>query len=144
MLGIGPKIKLDMGFDVVCYRNCIEFYMERCDSFAHHFSISSYDKIQRRLKYCMAVMHEFRLIHKDIKPHNILFSRSLNDFVFCDFGISVPVAEPLGFMTCCYREGTADYISPQMRFLPEDKEAYVDLYFNDFYGLRVTLANISK
>jgi serine/threonine protein kinase len=92
----------------------------------------------------MAVMHEFRLIHKDIKPHNILFSRKLNDFVFCDFGISITVAEPIGFMTNCYREGTEHYMSPQMHSLPEDKEAYVDMYFNDFYGLRVALTEISN
>jgi hypothetical protein len=30
MLGVGPRIKIDVGFDLVCYRDCIEFYMERC------------------------------------------------------------------------------------------------------------------
>jgi serine/threonine protein kinase len=83
-------------------------------------------------------------MHKDIKPHSILFSHSLNDFVFCDFSISMPIAEPFGFMTYCYHEGTADYISPQMHFLPEDEQGHVYLYFNDFYRLRVTLVNIPK
>ena len=30
MLAVGPRLKLDIGFDLVCYRDCIEFYMERC------------------------------------------------------------------------------------------------------------------
>lgn len=27
MLKIGPKVKTDIGFDLVCYRDCLEFYM---------------------------------------------------------------------------------------------------------------------
>ena len=37
MLAIGSKIKLDIGFDLVCYRDCIEFYMERCETATDHW-----------------------------------------------------------------------------------------------------------
>lgn len=44
-----------------------------------------------RLKYCLQVMHLLRFVHRDIKPDNIVFSPSINNFVLCDFGISHPV-----------------------------------------------------
>ena len=37
MLGVGPKMKLDIGFDLVCYRDCIEFYMEKCEAVTDHW-----------------------------------------------------------------------------------------------------------
>jgi serine/threonine protein kinase len=33
-------------------------------------------------------MHILQIIHKDIKPANIIFSKSYNKLVLCDFGIS--------------------------------------------------------
>lgn len=54
MLGIAPRIKTDIGFDLVCYRDCIEFYMERCWPSA---AIRAACDIPERLKYCLAVMH---------------------------------------------------------------------------------------
>lgn len=37
ILAIGPKMKLDIGFDLVCYRDCIEFYMEKCEPYTNHW-----------------------------------------------------------------------------------------------------------
>jgi serine/threonine protein kinase len=36
-------------------------------------------------------MHKLKIIHKDIKPDNILYSTSVGDYVISDFGISQTV-----------------------------------------------------
>jgi len=40
----------------------------------------------------MRVMHRHHLIHKDIKPDNVLYSVESHRLVLCDFGISTAVA----------------------------------------------------
>jgi serine/threonine protein kinase len=36
----------------------------------------------------MRMMHTLQIIHKDIKPANILYSNSYKKVILCDFGIS--------------------------------------------------------
>jgi hypothetical protein len=91
LLGIGPKMKLDMGFDLVCSRTSIEFYMERCEQIKYRPKGVTVETIQRRLRYCVAILHKYRLVHKDIKPINILYSHHRRNYVLCDFGISRPI-----------------------------------------------------
>ena len=55
-LGIAPQIKTDVGFDLVCYRDCIEFYTERCWP-ATKTRVAS--DTTNRLKYCVVVMQEY-------------------------------------------------------------------------------------
>lgn len=92
VFGVGPKIVNPYGFDIVCYRNCIEFCMERCLPWKAEYDNCTKMIMEKRLKHCMKVMHLLRLVHRDIKPSNIVFSPSVNDYVFCDFGISHPIA----------------------------------------------------
>jgi hypothetical protein len=91
LLRVGPKIKIDMGFDLVCSHTSIEFYMERCEQVGYGLSGVTIDTITRRLRYCVAVLHKHQLIHKDIKLNNIVYSHHYKDYVLCDFGISTPV-----------------------------------------------------
>lgn len=92
MFTIAPKILTPYGFDLICYRNCIEFCMEQCLPW-YSAHIYGPDEIEERLKHCMVVMHLLRIVHRDIKPDNIVWSPSLQQLVLCDFGISTPVAE---------------------------------------------------
>lgn len=112
MLGVGPKIKLDVGFDLVCYRDCIEFFMERCEPVAEHWE----EEVSvERLKYCLAVMHQQRLIHRDVKPGNIVWSCSQMELVYCDFGVSCTVIEEVGQKTLTDRQGTQRYMIAEQR-----------------------------
>lgn len=138
MLKIGPDVPTDIGFDVICYRNCMEFFMERCDPYPYRAGSFSHEKVALRLKECLRLMHRYHLCHKDIKPANVLFSQSLQGYVFCDFGISTTAFEVPGCLTDTVREGTPGFMSPRMESLREGG-GLVDLYHNDAYALSVTL-----
>lgn len=40
MFGIAPKILTPFGFDIICYRNCAEFFMERCYPWNHSVQVA--------------------------------------------------------------------------------------------------------
>jgi serine/threonine protein kinase len=106
--------------------------MEKCEPAV----VKNFEKFERRMLYCLRLMHSLNLIHKDIKPHNIAFSPSLNDFVFIDFGVSEYVNEKPGSYSCTFREGTFRYMSPEMKRLHPGCSGYIDLYWNDLFSLR--------
>lgn len=56
-------------------------------------------------------MHTFGLIHKDIKPSNIAYSRLIGDLVLLDFGVTSPIREQIGEKTLTHREGTLRFMS---------------------------------
>ncbi len=51
------------------------------------------------MKICLGIMHKFKIIHKDIKPSNVLYSPTYKKFVLSDFGISHPIVEDIGSLT---------------------------------------------
>ncbi len=87
----------------------------------------------------MRILHKLKIIHKDIKPENVLFSPSYNKFVFTDFGISHNIIENLGYKTMTFYEGTPIYMGDEMKKLLENVEEYVDLYYNDVQSLKLTM-----
>lgn len=95
-------------------------------------------EVEERLKYCLAVMHSFGLIHKDVKLQNILINGA-NIPVLADFGISTAVFERPGEKSFTYQEGTFFYMSPEMYSLGRAFCGQVDLFYNDVYGLRSTV-----
>ena len=75
----------------------------------------------------------------DIKPPNIMLSPSLNKAVFIDFGFAEVLAEECGFKTMTSFRGTMFYTSPEMRKLYLNVAGWVDLYYNDLFGLQMSL-----
>jgi serine/threonine protein kinase len=58
--------------------------------------------------------HSLGIVHIDIKPANICFSPSLNEFIFIDFGFSRFITEEIGFKTYTNFLGTKGYLSEEM------------------------------
>lgn len=82
-------------------------------------------------------MHEKGWVHKDIKPENILISKS-SEVKIIDFGLAVPVAKGLGklFGKAKTIQGTRSYIAPEtIKKLPLGPEA-------DVYSLGITVFEI--
>lgn len=85
-------------------------------------------------------MHKLRLIHKDIKPPNILYSHEQEDYVLCDFGISHFVVEEVGWKSPTYRDGTSNFMTEEMANMSSSSLAQIDLYWNDLHGINKSLA----
>lgn len=114
-LGVGVKMgSPDHRFDLICYENCVEFDMEKCESLRYHHQYHPFPAVEERLKYCLFVMHFFNLVHKDVKPTNILMN-SHKQLVLADFDISTAICERPGEKSLTYREGTRAYMSPEMK-----------------------------
>ena len=65
-LGVGPRVRPEPTFDLICYEDAIQFYVEKCDPLP--FQPSTVENLRLRLLFCLRRMHYFGLIHKDIKP----------------------------------------------------------------------------
>ena len=63
-LGIGPKMRKIYGFDLVIYRNTIEFSMEFCERYDANDSTKLEDDLKKKLK----LLHRCHIVHNDIKP----------------------------------------------------------------------------
>lgn len=82
-------------------------------------------------------MHEKGWVHKDIKPENILISKS-SEVKIIDFGLAVPVAKGIGklFGKAKSVQGTRSYIAPEtIKKLPLGPGA-------DVYSLGITIFEI--
>ena len=87
-------------------------------------------------------MHSLNIIHHDIKPANIMYSNEYKKFVLIDFGFTKTVDSLLGEKEITLFVGTFNYTSPQMKRTVASSDVSVDLYWNDLYGLKLSLQEI--
>src|SRR6185369_13776192 len=92
-------------------------------------------KIAIELAETVGQIHRRRVIHKDIKPKNILVDRSLSTQVI-DFGLATRLPREIqSFANPNVLEGTLAYISPEQT----GRMNRVIDYRTDLYSLGVTL-----
>lgn len=125
-LKAGPAMMNFLNWNLIIYRNCIEFAMEKCEN-----DLSKSASVGQELRESLRALHQRRLIHFDIKPDNICFSPAFNRAVFIDFGLSEIVREAKGEKTETRFKGSMAYCSEAMKKCLTVGRAEVDLYEND-------------
>ena len=88
-LEVGPKIIKNHSFDFILFKDCIEFHIEKCSP------IKS-ETLDKDIKVSLLKMHFLRFVHSDIKPANIMYSKTFKKNVLIDFGISEMIREKRG------------------------------------------------
>ena len=77
-------------------------------------------------------MHILQVVHCDLKPSNIMYSRRLRKNVILDYGLAKFTPEKWGQKSLSYFQGTYEYCSDEMKELFFQKEIeMVDLFKND-------------
>jgi hypothetical protein len=71
IVGAGPVVNSQMGFDILVYKDCVLYPMEYCQN-ANYSQALSLSK--NKLKEQLLKLHLIKFIHMDIKEDNICFS----------------------------------------------------------------------
>lgn len=91
--------------------------------------------IARALAGILAALHRREIIHKDIKPDNILRNPATGELRLIDFGIAAPISqETVDVVSHRELEGSLPYLSPEQT---GRMNRPVD-YRTDFYSLGIT------
>lgn len=109
--------------------------------FIKHKSVNLREFLQIAIQVVTALkkIHQNNIIHKDIKPHNILISSRLDEIKIIDFSIATRLSrENAAYSSLNLLEGTLAYISPEQT---GRMNRYID-YRTDFYSLGVTFYEI--
>ncbi len=101
----------------------------------HHLELPKFLQIGIKLAETLGQLHEHHVIHKDIKPSNIIVNSSTGDVKIADFAIAslVPDSNP-ALRPPNLLEGTLAYMSPEQT---GRMNRAID-YLSDFYSLGVT------
>lgn len=59
-------------------------------------------------------MHQLRIVHRDIKPNNIMWSNDFHGPVFIDFGGTDFIEESIGMKTKTCFTGTMSFVSEEI------------------------------
>ena len=62
--------------------------MELCEEIGNKVDLDAYEK---DLKRCLGILHSVKIIHKDIKKSNTLYSPAFSSYILSDFGLTHPV-----------------------------------------------------
>ncbi len=77
-------------------------------------------------------MHILQVIHCDLKPSNIMYSRRLKKNIILDYGVTKITEEKWGQKSLSYFQGTYEYCSEEMKGLFFQNEIdKIDLFKND-------------
>ncbi len=99
------------------------------------FELSKFLQIAIQLSSILADLHQNNIIHKDIKPQNILFNEKTGQVIIIDFSISSCLSrESQTLSNPNVLEGTLAYMSPEQT---GRMNRAID-YRTDFYSLGVT------
>lgn len=127
------------GFDLYIYADKIGFLMEKCEHVKPKISINE-DIGEGLLK-----LHNLQIIHRDVKPSNVMFSRKRKKHVLIDFGMTLAIKQNFGKLTLTGFAGTYTYCCQELKKLYNlEKAGLVDLYYNDMYALKITNKNCMK
>ncbi len=100
------------------------------------FDINEFLQLSLKIIAAIGEIHKKNIIHKDIKPHNILYNRKTGEVKIIDFGISTQLSrEVQKIITQDQLEGTLLYISPEQT---GRMNRSID-YRTDYYSLGITL-----
>ncbi|XWK87337.1 MAG: AAA family ATPase [Phormidium sp.] len=106
-----------------------------------NYSVNLTEFLQIAIQVVAALekLHQSKIIHKDIKPHNILIASELDEIKIIDFSIATRLSrENTAYSSLNLLEGTLAYISPEQT---GRMNRYID-YRTDFYSLGVTFYEI--
>ena len=112
----------------------LEYYHKYLSS--NKINVSEFLKVAIQITEIIEQLHQNRIIHKDIKPENILINPQNKQLKIIDFSISTLLPkETQTIQTPNVLEGTLAYISPEQT---GRMNRGID-YRSDFYSLGVTL-----
>ena len=99
------------------------------------FSLVHFLKIAIKIAEAIGLIHEKGIIHKDIKPHNIILCWETGEIKLIDFGLSTRLTdETQEIISAEAIQGTLAYISPEQT---GRMNRSID-YRTDFYSLGIT------
>lgn len=73
-----------------------------------------------------------------------MFSEKRNKWVLVDYGVAACLNEPIGFKSFTTLRGTLNYCSKEMHSIWATSSGWVDLYWNDLFGLKKTHKTLDK
>ena len=133
-LKCGPAMPRLFAFDLLVFRNCIEFSMEFC---SHRLRPGP--ALAADLTAALRSLHGINVIHFDIKPENICFSEEAGKAVFIDFGLHAVVKEEVGQKSMTKFNGSLLMCSEEMKKVFMEGTGIADLYYNDAVCLKESL-----
>ncbi|OCQ92945.1 serine/threonine protein kinase [Nostoc sp. MBR 210] len=112
-----------------------EWRLEKYKIGESDISLSDFFKIAIKITTTLELLHRHRIIHKDIKPANILIHPTTGEIKLIDFSISTLLPKEIqSFTNPNILEGTLAYISPEQT----GRMNRVIDYRSDFYSLGIT------